>query len=129
MDLYRILICELTYLSGVTTRFALHDFEFRIVILLNWLPPKARNPRLSYYLTQTRGRKIFYFSKSIVCENEWNRLARIWTRLSHSIFCGDHRHTTHKSHNYYYYYYLSTSTTTKYRHYFYYTQYYLSLFH
>lgn len=39
----------------VVSCFFLHSYEFRVFLLLDWMPPKYREPILPYYLPYSRG--------------------------------------------------------------------------
>lgn len=49
-------------------------FEFRVVIYLDWLPPKARELNLPRYLTHSSWKMDSYPFSSAVVLNEWNTL-------------------------------------------------------
>lgn len=59
--LFFFIICKLPCLlvknSRVILRCLLHNLEFSIFLLLDWLLPKSSNPRLSWYLTHSWGVK------------------------------------------------------------------------
>lgn len=62
----------------------------RVFLLLDWLPPKARDFSLLHYLMYNwlmgREETDLYLSKGNLWENEWPEL---WTRLTESTFCAN----------------------------------------
>lgn len=51
-------IHELGENSGVVSRCLLRDFEFKVFLLLDWLPPKVIELSLLYYLIHSCEKKL-----------------------------------------------------------------------
>lgn len=85
MALHKVfIVCDLLWFigkdSGVVSRYFLRSFEFRITLLLNWVPPKAREANLLCYLSRNWGRRDF--PKVVIAKVN----TRIWTLLADSTF-------------------------------------------
>lgn len=91
------IICELWILgndSGVIFCCLLHSFEFRVIILLDWLPSKARKPSLNCYLTCSCKNKWIHAFPKVLVRKWMQQSAEILTPLADSTFPGNNYYTT-----------------------------------
>lgn len=54
----------------------LQGFEFRVILLLNWLPTKASEPSLHCYLIHSWGREEMNSAQGYLCKNGHDDLSK-----------------------------------------------------
>ena len=71
-------------------------FEFRVFLLQDWLPNKAKEPSFTYDLPITRGRLIGFipFPNVLVLCKMQSASSRFWTLVAVSISYEDNHYTT-----------------------------------
>lgn len=93
MTLHRFnlfIICGLPFLfgdSGVFSQYLLCILEFRISLLLDYMPPKAKEPCLPCYLTYSwwvRKKRWIHAFPEDICMNVWKWMQQTW---NYFCFC------------------------------------------
>ena len=79
-------------MKGQFFKAEFNRFEFRVFLLLDWLPHQSWKPSLPYYLRIAGGRIIGFipFSRLLVLYEMQSVSSRIWTRVAVSISYDDY---------------------------------------
>ena len=76
-------------------------FDFRLFLLLDWLPNSTKEPSLPDYLFTSSGMIAGYilFRRVLVLCEKQSASSRVWTQLTMSVSYGDNHYTTYTSQN------------------------------